>query len=101
MKIQYNLSIYDEQGSKEFLDWEDLDSLPRFQVGDQFDAYFFEQISDAGQRVVVTDARYAFRQESDRNLIRLSLRVRLETPLEEADRQRAFLAAHPFPSAAD
>jgi hypothetical protein len=97
MKIKYSLSIFDEQDNHEFLDWSEVDSLPRFEVGDSLGALFFMPMADVGQRVIVTDVKYSFISSSGDNSIRLSLRVRSETTQEEDDRQRAFQSALPFP----
>ncbi|MBE7157590.1 MAG: hypothetical protein INR62_04000 [Rhodospirillales bacterium] len=76
-QLKYALYVYNETGDHKYIEWNDLTSLPRFEVGDQFDAGRFDSASDMNGRFVVSDAHYSFPEGEDREII-LWLRIRSE-----------------------
>ena len=87
-KIKYEINFYDQKGNRLRDGWSNLDSLPRFQVGDYIDDYFFNSMCDVGWRAIVVDAHYAFLINEGNPEITLSPRLREETGIEQSQRLR-------------
>lgn len=92
-KIKYILTIYDftdrNEPDKTPREYKitNLDSLPRFEVGDFFDDWFFNPTCDRGWRAIVTDAFYVFSGTKSNLGIELILKIREETIAEQSERQ--------------
>jgi hypothetical protein len=87
-KIKYGIRIYDENGNNQKLDWRDLESLPRFEVGDYIDEYFFNPMCDNGWLSIVVESHYHFSINEGKPEIELTLRIRSETGHEQGERLR-------------
>jgi hypothetical protein len=91
-KAQYALSIC---GNDENLaELTDLESLPRFEIGDHFAYHFFDRTCDLGWRAVVTDAFYEFSGTQLKPAIKLCLRIREETVGEQSERRHKTGSTH-------
>jgi hypothetical protein len=84
--IKYSLEIYDSKG-EQLSNLHDLDSLPRFQVGDEFDLYFFDPLCDPGDRAIVSDACYFHGGDAKQPTLSLHIRIHDE-PLNAKDKRR-------------
>ena len=92
-KIKYSLTISDDTDRNNpdqkptIHELTNLDSLPRFEVGDWFDDFFFNPTCDLGWRAIVTDARYLFSGDRENPEIELALHIREETVIEQSERR--------------
>ena len=89
-KLKYSLVIseYGDKDSKIILSMANLDALPRFEIGDQFDAYFFNGMADLRYRTIVQDALHTFSSSNGILSIELHLYIRQESVSEQFERQR-------------
>lgn len=85
--VKYSLTIYDETEKKDFGTLHNLESLPRFEVGDQFDYEFFNPTGENLCRAVVTDVLQCFSGSPDRPELRVRLRIRKLTASEQVQIQ--------------
>jgi hypothetical protein len=74
-KPKYALRIWDKDGNQKFLDWDDLESLPRLEVGDQIVAASYDIKAESHLRDTVTDASYVFTLEAGNPKVILSVHV--------------------------
>jgi len=84
--IKYSLEIYDAKG-EQLSNLTDLDSLPRFQLGDEFDLRFFDGTCDPDDRAIVTDAFYIHGGDTKHPTLALHIRI-ADEPMNAKDERR-------------
>jgi hypothetical protein len=83
IQVKYSLTIYDETEKKDFGTLHNLESLPRFEVGDHFAYDFFKPAGDNLWRAIVTDVLQCFSGGPERPEFRVRLRIRKMTASEQ------------------
>jgi hypothetical protein len=81
--IKYSLTIFDETEKKDCGTLHNLESLPRFEVGDHIGYNFFNPACDDPWRAIVTDSLCCFSGGPDRPELRVRLRIRKMTASEQ------------------
>lgn len=76
-KIKYLLTVWDEGGNKELLQWKSDTPFPRIEKGDLIDAGPFYPHSDSGSSLQVISMELLLLEGSDSREIEISLRTRL------------------------
>ena len=96
-KVKYSLTIHDHAKDRNpdkrqrTHHLTDIESLPRFQVGDQIDQHFFNPTTDLGWRYVVTDACYFFGGGQENPEIKLVLHIQEEPSQSHTERQNKMM----------
>lgn len=75
---RYALYIYDKTASKKLLEWDNLASLPRLQVGDRINAASYDLNAGSSDYDIVREAHYSFTGDGDDRKVLLWLRVESE-----------------------
>lgn len=85
----YTLRFYGPDRNEILLEWDDLDTMPRFEKGDQFRAIIFDGHADTGQRYTVVDVLFSVSSADDPHEITQVVILRPETIFEEGKRESA------------
>ena len=91
--IKYSLKIYNAKG-EELSHLQDLDSFPRFQVGDEFDLRFFDGYCDPGDRGIVVDASYHHGGDNAHPELVLHIVIHDEPTGAKDERRKRLLRGH-------
>jgi hypothetical protein len=86
VKVKYALEIYSEDDKKTLSTLKNLDSLPRFEVGDHVDEWFFNRTCDVGWRAIVTDVVYFWPGTTAKPELMLKLKIRSGNGNEQSER---------------